>query len=536
MLKRIQIMVFEHKARHPLESSEKKTSDKDKVITVTAFLGYPEKVLNTVEEIASKNIQDRRHWSRQELAQESNMGDFIAVEKFATENNLKNHDASISARTIKLTGKVSDFEKAFDIKIVAYTHPRGDYITYEGTVKLPDFIHSVHGLDTRRIAEPHFRDHFLQTTPSYVSNAVAKAYQFPAGTGAGQTIAIIELGGGFMQNDLNNYFANISHTSQPVITAVSVDGANNIPNPASGDDVEVELDIEVPGSVATGAKYCVYFAPNTDQGFIDAISQATHDSVNKPSIISISWGGPEQSWSSASIQAMGQVFQAAAALGISVFAASGDNGNKDDGRTISVDYPASDPFVCACGATNITSLSPLTETGWQYAGGGASTIFAIPSWQSSVPGIAGSKRVVPDVAALGGTPGFTVTADGKTGAVEGTSCVTPLFAGLTAILNQMIGKPIGYVNPLFYKQAKAFNDIIVGSNGFSCAPGWDPVTGLGSPNGVALLAALQGTSPPTPTPTPTPTPVTQTRYQLRSTQQKGEPTSWKVLFDSGQLS
>lgn len=615
-------MTFEHKAVEPIKGSVLAAGGKtrDKEIEVTVFLGYPENVLKTVPEISSKNVEDRRHWNREELRDESNIEDFTNVNKWADENNLITFDSNIGARTVKVKGATKDVEKAFDIKFKDYTVKDGpNYRTFVGTVKLPSFIHSVHGLDTRPIAKRH------SSSANVKSVDVSKAYQFPSGTGSGQTVGIIELGGGFTSADLTSYWQLMGVTG-PKVTAVGIDGAGN--QPGGSADIEVDLDVEIPGSIATGANYVVYFAPNTDQGFVDAITTAAHDTTNKPSIISISWGGPEKSWPQSSIAAMNQAFQACAALGITVFAASGDNGNTDGAPGLNVDYPASDPYVTGCGGTDITSLSPLTENGWQYAGGGASAVFSLPTYQQSTAG-GKTTRGVPDVAGLAGSPGFTIVSQGRTGGAEGTSCVAPLWAGLIAIINSSIGKNVGFLNPIIYRNQKAFNDITTGNNGFAAGPGWDPVTGLGTPIGTALLTALQGTiqppntlsvpnslsyhlkentaasitltatdtvsgvtsilygviTPPTngtlisgtftgtamtysynPTTgfagtdsftyqatdnigtksnigvvnlTIAQTVIPQTRYQLRSTQRKGEPVpdpSWKNLFDSGVLS
>ena len=158
---------------------------------------------------------------------------------------------------------------------------------------------------------------------------------------------MIELGGGYRPADLDAYFKSLGLTT-PVVTAVSVDHLQNTPTgDANGPDGEVMLDIEVIGAIAPQAKIAVYFAPNTDAGFLDAITTAIHDTTNQPSVISISWGGAESTWTSQAMTAMDEAFQAAAALGITVCAASGDNGSSDavsDGGD-HVDFPASSPFV-----------------------------------------------------------------------------------------------------------------------------------------------------------------------------------------------
>ena len=128
-------------------------------------------------------------------------------------------------------------------------------------------------------------------------------------------------------------------------------GRNNPTGDSNGPDGEVVLDIEVAGAIAPQARIVVYFAPNTDAGFLDAVTTAIHDASNKPSVISISWGGPETSWTKQSMTAFDQAFQDAATLGITVFVASGDSGSSDgvdDGKN-HVDFPASSPFALACG-------------------------------------------------------------------------------------------------------------------------------------------------------------------------------------------
>jgi kumamolisin len=372
---------------------------------------------------------------------------------------------------------------------------------------------------------------------------VASLYDFPAGTdGTGQTIAIIELGGGYTQSDLDMYFSGLG-LATPSVTAVSVDGASNSPGqPADG---EVELDIQVAGAVAPSAAQLVYFAPNTDQGFINAIAQAVH-TTPPPIVVSISWGQSEDQWSEQSRTSMDGVFADAAALGVTVTVAAGDNGSSDDPNSTSgvhVDFPASSPHVLACGGTQlIGDLSTNTITSevvWNElannegaGGGGVSDVFPLPSWQANVgvPTIAGSTstgRGVPDVAGNADpVTGYLVVVDGKQQPIGGTSAVAPLWAGLIARLAQATGKKFGLLQPLIYggvsegAAAQGFNDITEGNNGaYSAGPGWDATTGLGSPSGQALLTHLSdppptstSTSPPTSTSAPTSAPTKPKRH------------------------
>ena len=267
------------------------------------------------------------------------------------------------------------------------------------------------------------------------------------------------------------------------------------------------LDIEVAASVAPGAKIAVYFTPNTDQGFIDAITTAVHDTTNKPSVISISWGGPESSWTAQSLAALDAACQSAAALGITITVAAGDDGSTDGGTGNNVDFPASSPHVLACGGTKLAASGATisSEVVWNElasqegaTGGGVSNVFPLPSWQANanVPASSASAggRGVPDVAGdADPNAGYTIRVDGETMVIGGTSAVAPLWAGLIAVANQQLGKPVGFVQPALYaaKAATAFSDITQGNNGaFSAGPGWDACTGLGSPIAEKLIPLL----------------------------------------------
>ncbi len=342
---------------------------------------------------------------------------------------------------------------------------------------------------------------------------VGQLYQFPQGaTAKGQTIGIIELGGGYRTADLTAYFKGLGQTA-PKVIAVSVDKGKNSPGNASGADGEVMLDIEVSAAVAPGANIVVYFAPNTDQGFIDAIGTAVHDTTNKPSVISISWGAPESSWTAQALSALDAACQSAAALGITITVASGDNGSTDGGTGNNVDFPASSPHVLACGGTKLVGSGSVisSEVVWNEqasgegaGGGGVSNVFPLPSWQASAkvpaPSVSGGGRGVPDVAGdADPVTGYQIRVDGQNMVIGGTSAVAPLWAGLIALSNQQNGKSAGFLQPQIYaaKGASAFNDIVSGNNGaFSAGPGWDACTGLGSPIGGKLIALLGASSPP----------------------------------------
>jgi kumamolisin len=447
--------------------------------------------------------------------------DVEQIEQFAAEYDLTVGQVDLSRRSIAVVGKVADMNEAFGTDLRLFQSPAGMYRGRTGELTIPshlgDIVVGVFGLDSRPQAKVRSRRHVQGVTPSaagdtsYTPPAVAKLYGFPTGSGTGQTVALIELGGGFKAADLTAYFSKLKISPAPSVTAVSVDAGRNLPvgNPNSADG-EVLLDIEVVGAIAPQAKIAVYFAPNTDQGFLDAITTAVHDSLRKPSVVSISWGGAESTWTAQSLTAYDQAFQDAGLLGVTVCCASGDDGSADnvaDG-TAHVDFPASSPNVLACGGTRMeSSAGKITKevvwnegTGNGATGGGVSDHFPLPAYQAAakVPVSVNSThfkgRGVPDISGdADPATGYQIHVDGKDAVFGGTSAVAPLWAALVAILNQQLGKPVGFLNTALYaKGASGLHDITSGTNGaYRAGPGWDACTGLGSPSGQALLTALK---------------------------------------------
>jgi kumamolisin len=439
-------------------------------------------------------------------------------------------------RTIKLSGTVAQMEKAFGVTLMHKALDGNTYRVREGGIHLPaelaDAVEAILGLDNRPQAQPHFRvlgsdinanaagtGGFARAHVAAAANTsftpvqIAQLYQFPQGaTAPGQTIGIIELGGGYRTADLTAYFKSLGQKA-PSVTAVSVDKGKNSPTNANSADGEVMLDIEVCAAVAPGAKIVVYFAPNTDQGFIDAIAAAVHDLTHKPSVISISWGAPESGWTQQAMHALDAACQSAAALGITITVAAGDNGSSDGATGNNVDFPASSPHVLACGGTKLVGSGTkiTSEVVWNEqarnegaTGGGVSQVFPLPSWQARAhvppPSGNGGGRGVPDVAGdADPTSGYQIRVDGQNIVIGGTSAVSPLWAGLIALNNQKNGKSAGFLQPQIYAPngASAFNDIVSGSNGaFSAGPGWDACTGLGSPIGTRLISLLATSASP----------------------------------------
>jgi kumamolisin len=518
--------------------------DDSQVITVTVLLRrraqIPTELVQGPETISASELGERYG---------ADPADAQLVSEVLGSYGLTVTEIHLASRRLMVSGTIAAMEAAFgtSLSVVTSPHPDGSgnvqhrYRTGGLSVpaRLSGIITAVVGLDDRPQARAQFRRApaaGARTTaepddgPSAPAAAkgspltapqVASFYQFPAGTdGTGQAVAIIELGGGYTASDLSTYFSGLG-LSVPSVTAVGVDGGSNSPGQEA--DGEVELDIEVVGGVAPGAVQYVYFASNTDQGFIDAIAQAVH-ATPTPIAVSISWGQSEDQWTAQTRTAMDDAFSDAAAIGVTVTVAAGDNGSSDDpSETTQVhcDFPASSPHALACGGTtligNTSSFAITSEVVWNElksnegaGGGGVSDVFPLPSFQTNagVPTSASggaTGRGVPDVAGNADpVTGYKVVVDGQQEPIGGTSAVAPLWAGLIARLAQATGKRFGLLQPLLYAGVApgvaqpGFNDIVKGDNGaYKAGPGWDACTGLGSPNGAALLNILSGTTPTT---------------------------------------
>ena len=469
----------------------------------------------------------REHIKREDFAQHfgADPSDIQEVKQFASSHGLAVVQEDPARRTVVLAGTVAQFNRAFGVDLERFEYEGGSYRGRTGPVHLPDELHGkvegVFGLDDRPQARPHFRArlqgnvNWRATSNSFTPIQLASLYKFPSGTGQGECIGIIELGGGYRPADLENYFSGLG-LPHPTVSAVSVDHGKNQPTgDQNGPDGEVMLDIEVAGAIAEAAAIAVYFAPNTDQGFLDAVTTAIHDTTNKPSVISISWGGPESSWTQQSLAALDQAFQAAAAMGITVCVAAGDNGSSDGATDGSdhVDFPASSPYALACGGTSVqaSNNSITSETVWNdgaqggSSGGGISTFFALPPYQEGLSAAltSGSTRAlthrgVPDVAGdADENTGYEVRVDGSDTVIGGTSAVAPLWSGMIARINSANGKPVGFLNPMLYPNQAAFNDITQGNNGdFAAAKGWDACTGIGTPDGTKIASVLSTNTAP----------------------------------------
>jgi kumamolisin len=524
-------------------------------LQVTVRVRLPPSAPSLSEHVAALGLQAPRQ--RQYLSREEFLGRFGAdaadvaqVEAFAHAHGLTVVRVDIAARSLRLEGTVAQFSSAFGVKLrrarfSGGTFKHGTYRTRSGEIRIPrqlqGIIVGVHGLDNRPVARAHFRlrrkskraASARAAATSFTPPQLAALYDFPGGlTGAGQCVAIIELndadsrgkptGAGYRTSDLQAFFKKLA-IAMPAVTAVGVDGGANLPGKSQADG-EVALDIEVAGAIAPGASIAVYFAPNTSGGFIDAVKTAVHDSVRKPSVVSISWGGPEDpdgQFTAQFLDGLNEALQAAAAMGVTVCVAAGDNGSADmgsdwDGKP-HADFPASSPYAVACGGTTLVAAggSISAESVWNdgqsggATGGGVSDYFALPSYQGSVAVPLSPTnfkgRGLPDLAAdADPDTGYQIYLDGEWQVIGGTSAVAPLTSGLLALINQQLqqkfSKTAGQVNPQIYARggAAALRDITVGNNDiegtlngeYSAHAGWDACSGFGVPIGAKLLQLL----------------------------------------------
>lgn len=459
--------------------------------------------------------------------------DIQEVVNWVKASGLNVGSASATERNVKVSGTVAQINTAFGTTLENYqapptaSQPAGfNYRGRTGPVMLPKHlvtddngtpvIEGVFGLDDRPAGEPHYRKRSQGVVAhagggGFLARDLASIYDFPPNAGVGQVVGIIALGGQYHPADLQEYAALCGFNLSPnQVQVVLVDGAQPSPSDA---DVETALDYQTILGAAPNARAVIYQAPNTDAGFLDAVTAAMHDTVNKPTVISISWGSPESNWTNSAMRAMAQAFQDAATLGITVCVAAGDNGSSDGTSQSSMaDFPASAPYAVACGGTRLVASGTQvqSETVWGGAGsdgatGGApSRVFAVPSYQQGVTQL--QMRGVCDVGAVADpATGYRIVSGGQEMVIGGTSGAAPLWAACIARLNANLPKPIGFVHPLLYKPGVCRN-IVVGTNGvYSAGVGYNYPTGMGVPIGTRLLEAAIG-APPTPTPIPPPSP------------------------------
>jgi kumamolisin len=451
-------------------------------------------------------------------------------------------ETNAATRSVRLSGTAQQMEDAFQVKLFNYAHSSGDYRGRVGHVHVPAevqaIVQGVFGLDDRRVA--HRRRHpnhamahakALSSVPAawYTPAQLATHYNFPAGDGTGQTIGLLEFGGGYFASDLQQ-FCKLAGTAMPKVVTVSADHIST--SKKDGAEGEVMLDVEVVAGICPKATIVVYFAHFTEHGWLTILDTAMQDKAHNPSVLSVSWGFAEDAliWTQQAMTQVNESLKEAAMLGMTICVAAGDDGSSDaitDGHA-HVDFPASSPYVLAVGGTTIPKKgSTQPDICWMEGdglradnggstGGGISAVFARPNWQEVVtikpvnPGaIVG--RCIPDIAAnadWNASP-YLLVVDGGAQPNGGTSAAAPLWASLVALMNQArgTGKRVGYLTPLLYQTVSGgvggptigqagCTDVVSGNNvtakvgGFQATASYDAVSGWGTPNGQKLLAAL----------------------------------------------
>ncbi len=496
---------------------------------------------------AASQKTKKKHLSHKEFAKQygASASDVVKVRNFAEAHQLSIADEPPHRGAVVLSGSAQSIAQAFNIEFAHFRHARASYFAPSRAPSVPSelkgIVQAVLGLHSR----PSGRRHRLWSTSKRTSppsvRDLADTYAFPRDTdGTGQTIGLIELGGGFNLADIEDYCARLDIPA-PRITAVDVKGGAN--RPAHPDDirnllevvdgklklsvtekssaaieaaqgtVEVTMDIEILAALAPGAHIVVYFATPDEQGIYNALTYAIHDTHHRPDVLSISWGEPEIGLSDAYIRAIDQALLAAAHLGITVFASAGDAGalNNSPDKLPSVNFPASSPHCLSCGGTTPrpSASQNREEIVWNsthhglkgITGGGVSRKFGVPSWQrnADVPlGPTGKQgRGVPDLAGPADPRyGGELLVAGCTFSSAGTSAVAPLWAALIARCNQALAARCGHLNPLLYRLARkdtpALRAVTKGHNDvYYAKPGWNPCAGLGTLNGEDLLHHLK---------------------------------------------
>ena len=570
----VSMVVLPGSMRHAVPKAKLlKKSDPKSIIQVSIYVRRnptpPGKGLSPLADMNDKLPSQRQYVSDAEFNETfgAAQDDLDKVAAWAKSSGLAVSESSIPMRRVLVKGTIANISKAFGVELNDYEHPEsGEFRGRQGEIHIPvalaGIITGVFGLDTRQVGRPRIRrgnaqpvdvdefrksvkgkargvTHALPAPPfpgTFFPPQVAELYDYPGDfTGAGQNIAIFAFNGtgpdphgGYKLTALQTYFEQVLGGKTPTIQDVVVQGPGNDPGPDSqasssqGDATgEVMLDMCVVGSVAPGANIFMYFTEFTSQGWLDGVNQAITDE-NKIDVISISYGNPEDdpdgAWTAMGVQQVNQVFEGAAAKGITICCASGDDGSSDQVSTGShVDFPASSPFVLGVGGTKLvaSSGSPQTiasEVVWNESlqsegatGGGVSAVFTKPTYQDTVevpPSANPPHRIgrgVPDVASVADpeTGVIVIHVDGKNlEPIGGTSAAAPMWASLVARLNQGLKANCGFLNALIYQSQfskDAFHDITSGNNGaYKAGSGWDACTGFGTPDGAAMLQALSG--------------------------------------------
>lgn len=441
--------------------------------------------------------------------------DRVVVERWARRHRVTVVGCDLPRRVIDVRAPAARLARLFGVRLVRRRRGEARWLAHAGGVTVPRelaaIVRGVVGFNQHplasRSATPMATAARPRTRLSFTAPEIARHYRFPSpADGAGQTVGVVALGGGYRAGDLETFFRRL-RLPHPRFTDVSVHGVRNAPGgPAKAADGEVTGDIETVGALAPGAHVVVYFGPNSERGFLETVSRAVHDREHRPSVISISWGSNEVDWTRRTLRLFDEVLAEAAAMGITVCCSSGDHGRLASTRdwVPHVSFPGASAHVLACGGTSLRRRrdGSLDETAWHDAagasGGGVSVVCRRPPWQTGAAFARRRGRGVPDVAANADpASGYRVFVLGRWVVGAGTSAAAPLWAGLVARMNEIHGRPLGLPTPRLYGgaselvRAGALRPIRRSqAGGERSRHAWNEHTGLGVPDGAKLSRAL----------------------------------------------
>lgn len=417
---------------------------------------------------------------------------------------------------VKLQGSVSHLATLFGTSLRMYRDRHGRFRSRSGSLAIAEELEpwtgAVLGFDHRPAVSQRLTNLGGEGDGSALwPSEIADIYGIPAEmNGAGQCVGVVALGGGYLPSDLDSALAGMNRPL-PLVVDYPVDGVSNNFNGGDSADEELALDLQVLAGIGPRARIVVYFAANNTQSLANAVRQAVSDDVNRPQVLSISWGSAEKFWAESVRQALEDSFVDACKLHVTVVAAAGDflaTSGLTDGRA-HVLFPASSPYALACGGTQITLASDgvtvQDESVWNGGsigtGGGISDIFDTPDYQSSAKlpssfNDGRQRRGLPDVAAAAGqSPGYRIVLNGENLVKDGTSAAAPLWAALITLANQKRGQSVGFIHPFLYATPSLCRGITQGNNringvGYDAGPGWNACAGHGVPNGMDTINGL----------------------------------------------
>jgi kumamolisin len=440
------------------------------------------------------------------------------VTRFAKANGLVIRETDITSRRVVLEGTAQQMTELFGISLAMYDDGQRQFRARTGPLFVPAEIapwtRAILGFDQRPLVRRLQRLAGAGQGDGLLPTEIAALYGLRLdGDVSTQCVGIIALGGGYLRTDLDAAIGQMQHPPANVVDQ-SVSGATNVFGGGTLADQEIALDLQIVAGLLPKSRIVVYFAKNNIQYLADALHQAVWDDANRPQVLSVSWGSAEKFWTPDARDAVQAALADAVRLHVSVVLAAGDElatAGLTDGKA-HVSFPASSPYVLSCGGTSPTlggggaiTTEAVWNEGFQGTGGGISDVYPVPDYQSGItlpPSVNDNamRRGVPDVAAAAAkTPGYRIFLNGQPTAKDGTSAVAPLWAALIAHANARRGAPVGLVNPALYANAALLRQITQGNNrvdhtgkGYDAGAPWNACTGLGVPNGEAIITALAG--------------------------------------------